>query len=172
MFRPIAQLHEPPCPWPLFLDKAAKGAHKAAEWLVDADRALAESWGGRAMIEEADLADGEQPLHRALSSAPPFRTVQDLLDQAQKANLLAAAVVAADQPFETAAHYDRLWRRGAKVPPDQLLHDAAHKCYRHWDVVSFRKIIHRVETAQLGYNSLDAVAGMLYVSSARIRTRR
>lgn len=172
MFGPIAQLDHPARPWGVFLDKAAKGSHQAAEWLLDADRALAERWGGRAMIEEADLADGEMPLHRALPSTPPFGTVPELMELARAANLLEGPVEVSEEAFHPPAHYDSLWRRGDKVQPAELLHDAGHRCCRYWNVVSFRKIIHRVEKAQLGYNSLDAVAGMLYVASVQPRSSR
>ena len=165
MFGSIAQLDDSPRLWSTFLSKASRGSHKAAEWLVQADLALAESLGGRSLIEEADAGDCEEVLRRALPGSPPFDSVQELLSQAYATGLLRTYPAVRSEPFHDRAHYDRLWKRGREVNPALLLHDAAHSCYERWDAAGFRRLIDRVETDQLAYNSRDVVAGMLYMSA-------
>ncbi|MER7011986.1 hypothetical protein ABT324_11210 [Saccharopolyspora sp. NPDC000359] len=163
VFDPIAQLDEPPRSWSAFLAKAVKGSHKAAEWLVQADLAVAESLGGRTLVEEADDAEYEAFLSRALPGGPPFEGVQELLRAAHAARVLRTHVVARSEPLHERAHYDQLWTRGDEVSPLLLLHDAAHACFEDWNQRSFRRLINEVGEAQLTYNARDAVAAMIYL---------
>ena len=167
MLGPIAQLDDAARSWPDFIRKASKGSHKAAECVIQADLAVAKRLGGRPLVEEADASDYDTVMGHALPDSPPFDSVQQLLDEAYANGLLTAR----SEPFRDHAHYERLWSRGHEVDPAQLLHDAALWCYQHWNGTTFRRLMGRVETAQLTYNSQDVVACMLYLSALPAQPR-
>lgn len=170
MFGLIAQFDDSPRLWSDFLHKATKGSHKAAEWLLQADLAVAECLGGRSLIEQADAMDYNKVLLDALPHTPPFDSVQELLSEAYTAGPLRTYLIVRDEPFHDRAYYDQLWNRREAVSSSQLLHDAAYSCHQQWNGATFRRLIAGIETAQLTYNSQDVVAGMLYLST--VQTRR
>lgn len=165
MFGPIAQFGDSRRLWSTFLHKAARGSAKATDWLNHADMAVAEHLGGRTLVEEMAEADYEKVMGGALPASPPFDGVRELLSEAYTKGALTTYVVARDMPFCGRTHYARLWERGTEVEPALLLHDAAHYCYRNWNGAGFRRLINSDEISQSAYNSQDAVAGMLYISS-------
>ena len=135
---------------------------KAAEIQTHALLALAHRLGGTALIAEAPAEECDRAITGALPEVAPFVDAQEFLDALVECGCLERRFPALPEPLQARSEYAALWGRGSGVAPHALVHDAALWCQQHWSRDEFVRLIQSVGEHQADYNSLDAVAAMLF----------
>jgi hypothetical protein len=153
---------EPAERWSTFLLKAAKGSVEAVEILTLAQFALAARLGGPGLITEGPAEECDRRIAGALPERAPFSDLQQFLDTLFESRYLSGPMAARPGPFRERTGYDALWRREVVAPSHQLVHDAAFYCVENWSGDELLRLAETAEEEFTEYNSLDAVAAMLF----------
>jgi len=154
----IPQYGNHPESWKRFLFKASRGSDKAVEMLRLAELSFLKELTAHSEPQDLQLEQYYSLLAARLPTSAPLLTIKEFLTIAD-----CVTIDLPDKPLHEHAFYDRLWKRKQSVNTRELVLDAVVHCLRHWSPAEYRHLSETVCDNDPEYNSLNAVAAMLYL---------
>lgn len=146
--------------WRRFLDKACKGSIKAIDMLGNADMAyMVDLTGDPSAPGTLELSEYAKLFETSFPRTCPAETTDDLIKIACTVGWFPHAFRIADCEVDR-LKYQSLWGN-PPVKWSSLASDAVQVCFEEW---SAQHCLICLEERSSDYNSLDVVAGMLYLS--------
>ena len=150
-----------PDDWHTFLYKASTGSIKASDTLNYANMAYMVALTGDATSPSTMHLDDYYAIVREKFPATcSISSVQQLCDIATKNEWIRAAFPTSAAPFNPSFEYVGIWGR-PPVNETALMNDAMLNCLARWSPDHY---IECVQLYGIGYDSLNVVTGMLYLS--------
>ena len=150
-----------PDDWHTFIYKASTGSIKAADTLNYANMAYMVAFTGDADSPNCmHLDDYDAMVRERFLKQSPVSSIQHCYELALKNKWIPSPFSLSETPFNPHSHYVGLWGR-EPVSETELLNDAIINCLENW---SPNHYIDCVRDFGVGYDSLNAVTGMLYLS--------